>query len=69
MDAEEKPKDEVFITSAAGGIQNEIIKEESRGHMGTIEKTQYDLEDYKDRMAAELNDDGKTQKDSQMEGS
>lgn len=36
---EEKPKDEVFITSAGHGIQNEIIKEESRHHMGTIEKT------------------------------
>lgn len=40
----------MFITSAAGGgIQNEIIKEESRGQIGTIDRTQYDLEDYKDR--------------------
>lgn len=46
---EERPKDEVFITSTAGGIQNEIIKEESRGQIGTIDRTQYDLEDYKDR--------------------
>ena len=44
---EERPKDEVFITSH-GGIQNEIIKEESRGQIGTIDRTQYDLEDYKD---------------------
>lgn len=68
---EDKPKDEVFITSGAagGGIQNEVIKEESRGQMGTIERTQYDLEDYKDRMKAELDDmDGtKTQRDSQRE--
>ena len=35
---EERPKDEVFITSS-GGIQNEIIKEESRGQIGTIDRT------------------------------
>ena len=68
--ADDRPKDEVFITSAAGGIQNEVIKEESRGQIGTIERTQYDLEDYKDRMAAELNEDGiRTQKDTQRDGS
>lgn len=68
--AEDKPKEEVFITSAAGGIQNEVIKEESRGQMGTIERTQYDLEDYKDRMAAELNEEGiQTQKDTQRDDS
>lgn len=49
---DDRPKDDVFITSgpaAGSGIQHEIIKEESRGQIGTIDKTQYDLEDYKDQ--------------------
>ena len=56
---EERPKDEVFITSH-GGIQNEIIKEESRGQIGTIDRTQYDLEDYKDQsnQGEDINEDG-----------
>lgn len=36
---DDRPRDEVFITSSAGGIQNEIIKEESRGQIGTIDRT------------------------------
>ena len=36
---EDEPKDDVFITSAGAGIQNEVIREESRGHLGTIERT------------------------------
>ena len=66
---EDRPKEEVFITSAGAGIQNEVIKEESRGQIGTIERTQYDLEDYKDRMATEFQAEDGGIRASQMEGS